>query len=223
MLKDERLNQPVYHNCNNQELKLGPTTNSPQSLRSSHVLPRCAETRLLISPSSTRFSVSGRSSRVTREPRQLSLTKLFRSSSRNRRRKTCRAAQCQAWSLLPVILLITQLEVSTGGGEIVSKTFPIFSVSPSKTENNCDTTGSSSNDESRNRTMLLQVGRSDLRLISPDTKQVLLHKSFREISHCACGLQNKECFGFICREIGHSQYLGYIFRLRETLPRVLKM
>ena len=105
-----------------------------------------------------------------------------------------------------------------GGGEIVSQTFPIFPVSPSKTENHCDTTGSSSNDESRNRTMLLQVGRSDLRLISPDTKQVLLHKSFREISHCACGLQNKECFGFICRESGHSQYLGYIFRLRETLP-----
>ena len=102
-----------------------------------------------------------------------------------------------------------------GGDETVS-TFLIFPVSPSKTENDCDSTttsSSSSSDESRNRTMLLQVGRSDLRLISPDTKQVLLHKSFREISHCACGLQNKECFGFICRESGHSQYLGYIFRL----------
>ena len=65
--------------------------------------------------------------------------------------------------------------------------------------------------------MLLQVGRTDLRLISPDTKQVLLHKSFREISHCACGLDNKECFGFICRENGHSSYLGYIFRLSDML------
>ena len=60
--------------------------------------------------------------------------------------------------------------------------------------------------------MLLQVGRADLRLISPDTKQVLLHKSFREISHCACGLENKESFGFICREGGQSQYFGYVFR-----------
>ena len=103
-------------------------------------------------------------------------------------------------------------------------TFLIFPVSPSKTQNDCDTstnstttTSSSSSDESRNRTMLLQVGRSDLRLISPDTKQVLLHKSFREISHCASGLENKECFGFICRESGHSLYLGYIFRLRELV------
>eukprot|EP00092_Neocalanus_flemingeri_P108594 GFUD01139469.1.p1 GENE.GFUD01139469.1~~GFUD01139469.1.p1 ORF type:complete len:1170 (+),score=333.86 GFUD01139469.1:112-3621(+) len=68
-----------------------------------------------------------------------------------------------------------------------------------------------------NRTMLLQIGRTDLRLISPDKRQVLLHKSFKEISHCSCGQQNKEHFGFICRE-GHSgapgqaSYLGYVFR-----------
>merc|ERR1740137_308960 len=68
-----------------------------------------------------------------------------------------------------------------------------------------------------NRTMLLQVGRSDLRLISPDKRQVLLHKSFKEISHCSCGQMNKEHFGFICREghggaQGQASYLGYIFR-----------
>jgi len=64
-----------------------------------------------------------------------------------------------------------------------------------------------------NRTMLLQVGRMDLRLISPDKRQVLLHKSFKEISHCSCGQENKEHFGFICKE-GHGQatYLGYVFR-----------
>jgi len=64
-----------------------------------------------------------------------------------------------------------------------------------------------------NRTMLLQIGRTDLRLISPDKKQVLLHKNFREISHCSCGQINKEHFGFICREGGHGQsnYLGYVF------------
>lgn len=68
-----------------------------------------------------------------------------------------------------------------------------------------------------NRTMLLQVGRTDLRLISPDKRQVLLHKSFKEISHCSCGQLNKEHFGFICREghggaQGQASYLGYIFR-----------
>lgn len=81
-------------------------------------------------------------------------------------------------------------------------------MSPSKAEAECY----SSSDEARNRTMLLQIGRGDLRLISPDTKKVLLHKSFREISHCACGLDSKESFGFICREGGPSQYFGYIFR-----------
>ena len=122
-----------------------------------------------------------------------------------------------AWSVLLVTPLITQQEVSSlMVEEDIVLTFLIFPVSPSKTENDCDTTTASSSDESRNRTMLLQVGRSDLRLISPDTKQVLLHKSFREISHCACGLHNKECFGFICRESGQSQYLGYIFRCESV-------
>ena len=75
---------------------------------------------------------------------------------------------------------------------------------------------------SKNRTMLLQIGRTDLRLISPDTKQVgrcgrniiniiiisidfvlwlqvLLNKNFREISHCARGQEAGEHFGFICK------------------------
>ena len=47
--------------------------------------------------------------------------------------------------------------------------------------------------------MLLQVGRTDLRLISPHTKQVLLHKSFREISHVARGQEEQVHFGFICK------------------------
>jgi len=70
-----------------------------------------------------------------------------------------------------------------------------------------------------NRTMLLQVGRMDLRLISPDKRQVLLHKSFKEISHCSCGQENKEHFGFICREgggQGQSSYLGYVFRCESS-------
>ena len=35
-----------------------------------------------------------------------------------------------------------------------------------------------------NRTMLFYVGRSDLRLISPDRKQVLLHKSLKDVISC---------------------------------------
>jgi len=62
--------------------------------------------------------------------------------------------------------------------------------------------------------MLLQIGRKDLRLISPDTKQVLLHKSFRDISHCSCGQESKLNFGFICKEPGEesSKFVGYIFQ-----------
>jgi len=84
-------------------------------------------------------------------------------------------------------------------------------VSPVKSGNSANGGESSA----KNRTMLLQVGRTDLRLISPDTKQVLLHKNFREISHCARGQQSQEHFGFICRDTSHQgqgNYISYIFR-----------
>jgi len=91
-----------------------------------------------------------------------------------------------------------------------------MSITPTKsipTSTPSTNTVSSLASSTHNRTMLLQVGRTDLRLISPDKRQVLLHKSFKEISHCSCGQENKEHFGFICRE-GHGQasYLGYVFR-----------
>ena len=70
-------------------------------------------------------------------------------------------------------------------------------VSPSKAQN--DSKESNNSNSAKNRTMLLQVGRTDLRLISPDTKQVLLHKSFREISHVARGQEEQVHFGFICK------------------------
>jgi len=63
-----------------------------------------------------------------------------------------------------------------------------------------------------NRTMLLQIGRTDLRLISPDKRQVLLHKSFKEISHCSAGMNSREAFGFICRDQATTGFLGYIFK-----------
>lgn len=40
------------------------------------------------------------------------------------------------------------------------------------------------NVDDHNRTMVLQVGRVDMRLISPDRKQVLLHKFNRDVSTC---------------------------------------
>ena len=70
-------------------------------------------------------------------------------------------------------------------------------------------------------TSVVQVGRTDLRLISPDTKQVLLHKSFREISHVARGQEEQVHFGFICKDggqqsAGPGHYMGYIFRCDST-------
>lgn len=67
-------------------------------------------------------------------------------------------------------------------------------------------------EKTANRTMLLQIARTDLRLISPDKRQVLLHKSFKEISHCSAGAEFKEHFGFICKEASHDGYVGYVFR-----------
>ncbi|XP_050358389.1 TBC1 domain family member 1-like isoform X1 [Nymphalis io] len=62
----------------------------------------------------------------------------------------------------------------------------------------------------QNRTMLFQVGRSELRLISPDRKQILLHRSFKDVASCVLGRSNKEHFGFVCRET--NDYACYVFK-----------
>ncbi|XP_012265236.2 TBC1 domain family member 1 isoform X2 [Athalia rosae] len=66
-----------------------------------------------------------------------------------------------------------------------------------------------------NRTMLFQVGRYDLRLISPDRKQVLLHKQLKDVASCVQGVKNAEHFGFICREAGVECYIGYVFKCQS--------
>ncbi|XP_031331807.1 TBC1 domain family member 1 isoform X1 [Photinus pyralis] len=67
--------------------------------------------------------------------------------------------------------------------------------------------------DDHNRTMVLQVGRGDLRLISPDRKLVLLHKQNRDITTCAKGILNPTHFGFICREVNTANaYIGYVFK-----------
>ncbi|CAG4948854.1 unnamed protein product [Parnassius apollo] len=63
----------------------------------------------------------------------------------------------------------------------------------------------------QNRTMLFQVGRSELRLISPDRKQILLHRAFKDVASCVLGRSNKDHFGFVCRETNET-YACYVFK-----------
>uniref|UniRef100_A0A3B3RSX4 TBC1 domain family member 4 n=1 Tax=Paramormyrops kingsleyae TaxID=1676925 RepID=A0A3B3RSX4_9TELE len=66
-----------------------------------------------------------------------------------------------------------------------------------------------------NRTMLFQVGRFEVNLISPDSKTVVLEKNFKDISSCSQGIKQTDHFGFICRdqgESGLSQYVVYVFQ-----------
>ncbi|XP_032959791.1 TBC1 domain family member 4 isoform X4 [Rhinolophus ferrumequinum] len=70
-------------------------------------------------------------------------------------------------------------------------------------------------DSEKNRTMLFQVGRFEINLISPDTKSVVLEKNFKDISSCSQGIKHVDHFGFICREApepGLSQYICYVFQ-----------
>uniref|UniRef100_A0A1A7Z1Y5 TBC1 domain family member 4 n=2 Tax=Iconisemion striatum TaxID=60296 RepID=A0A1A7Z1Y5_9TELE len=70
-------------------------------------------------------------------------------------------------------------------------------------------------DSDKNRTMLFQVGRFEVNLISPDSKTVVLEKNFKDISSCCQGVRQTDHFGFICRdqsEPGPSQYVCYVFQ-----------
>lgn len=70
-------------------------------------------------------------------------------------------------------------------------------------------------DSEKNRTMLFQVGRFEINLISPDTKSVVLEKNFKDISSCSQGIQHIDHFGFVCRESvepGINQYVCYVFQ-----------
>ncbi|XP_062553983.1 TBC1 domain family member 1 isoform X2 [Armigeres subalbatus] len=64
----------------------------------------------------------------------------------------------------------------------------------------------------QNRTMVFLIGQTDLRLISPDRKQVLLHKEFRDVASCAQGQKNADHFGIICRDVNNDGYIGYVFK-----------
>ncbi|XP_061685237.1 TBC1 domain family member 1 isoform X2 [Syngnathoides biaculeatus] len=69
-----------------------------------------------------------------------------------------------------------------------------------------------------NRTMLFTVGRSQIFLVSPDTKKVAIEKSFREISFCSQGIRHVDHFGFICREfveMGSCHFVCYVFQCTD--------
>jgi TBC1 domain-containing protein 4 len=71
--------------------------------------------------------------------------------------------------------------------------------------------------DDHNRTMVLQVDRTDLRLISPDRKIILLHKQHRDISTCIQGVVKSEHFGFVSREGQNAtNFIGYIFKCESS-------
>uniref|UniRef100_A0A8C5IAG5 TBC1 domain family member 4 n=1 Tax=Gouania willdenowi TaxID=441366 RepID=A0A8C5IAG5_GOUWI len=72
--------------------------------------------------------------------------------------------------------------------------------------------------QQENRTMLFMVGRSQIYLVSPDTKKVAIEKSFKEISFCSQGIRHVDHFGFICRETvegGSCHFVCYVFQCTD--------
>lgn len=69
----------------------------------------------------------------------------------------------------------------------------------------------------QNRTMVYILGRNDLRLISPDRKQVLLHKNFTDVVNVVQGCENADHFGIICNEVkeGKQEFIGYVFKCQS--------
>ncbi|XP_054853455.1 TBC1 domain family member 1 isoform X2 [Eublepharis macularius] len=66
-----------------------------------------------------------------------------------------------------------------------------------------------------NRIMLFTIGQSEVYIISPDTKKVVIEKSFKEISFCSQGIRHVDHFGFICRESsenGSFHFVCYVFQ-----------
>ncbi|XP_041444309.1 TBC1 domain family member 1 isoform X3 [Xenopus laevis] len=70
-------------------------------------------------------------------------------------------------------------------------------------------------DMEENQTMLFTIGQAEVYLISPDTKRIVIEKSFKEISFCSQGIEHADHFGFICREPllnGGCHFVCYVFQ-----------
>lgn len=66
--------------------------------------------------------------------------------------------------------------------------------------------------------MVLLVGKEDIRLISPDRKQVLLFKDMRDVASVAQGHKSSDHFGVIIRDTRGEQpsgYIGYVFKCQS--------
>lgn len=63
--------------------------------------------------------------------------------------------------------------------------------------------------------MVFLVGKQDLRVISPDRKQVLLQKDLKDVASCTKGYKNPDHFGIICREANSDVYIGYVFKCQS--------
>nr|XP_022903129.1 TBC1 domain family member 4-like isoform X3 [Onthophagus taurus] len=67
--------------------------------------------------------------------------------------------------------------------------------------------------DDHNRTMVLQIDRTDLRLISPDRKVILLQKHHKDITTCVRGVKNSQHFGFVSKEGNNlGTFIGYVFK-----------
>uniref|UniRef100_A0A8D0CTU2 TBC1 domain family member 4 n=1 Tax=Sander lucioperca TaxID=283035 RepID=A0A8D0CTU2_SANLU len=102
--------------------------------------------------------------------------------------------------------LAGSLQKKPGEGVIIGPTRRRHSSAPNHVQ---------PSDSDKNRTMLFQVGRFEVNLISPDSKTVVLEKNFKDISSCCQGVKQSDHFGFICRdpsESGPSQYVCYVFQ-----------
>uniref|UniRef100_A0A670Y2P7 TBC1 domain family member 4 n=1 Tax=Pseudonaja textilis TaxID=8673 RepID=A0A670Y2P7_PSETE len=69
-----------------------------------------------------------------------------------------------------------------------------------------------------NRIMLFTIGQSEVYIISPETKKVVIEKSFKEISFCSQGICHVDHFGFICREPSKNRgfhFVCYVFQCTD--------
>lgn len=109
------------------------------------------------------------------------------------------------------------LNETVDDSQLVNKSVSLQNISDSTTNNNEEKKKSNNlpvEIDDHNRTMVLQVDRTDLRLISPDRKVVLMHKHHKEVATCVQGIKNAEHFGFVCRETNQQPiiYVGYVFK-----------
>lgn len=94
-----------------------------------------------------------------------------------------RSQSCHSNLLTKTVQQDQYIENVNNKGEI--KSVPsIVSASSDRELNNNEEMKSSVNMDDHNRTMVLQVDRTDLRLISPDRKVILLHKHHRDVTTC---------------------------------------